>query len=133
MIPQDRGLEGLSSYFIFHLPIIVLMENNNYISFFGGEAKWSLNSKNYINLSLVYLGGSHSCSRSFSVVGFLCFTHSLIHSISFYSHLSFFHPLTFPHLCLCLGKEKELLKRNHGIFGCRYYWCNPTMNQDLHV
>jgi hypothetical protein len=56
MIPQERGLEGISTYFIFYLPIIVLMENNSYMSFLGGKAKWFLNSKNYINPSLVYLG-----------------------------------------------------------------------------
>jgi hypothetical protein len=35
MIPQERGLEGLSIYFIFYLPIFVLMENINYMSFLG--------------------------------------------------------------------------------------------------
>jgi hypothetical protein len=35
MIPQERGLEGISIYFIFYLPILVLMENISYMSFFG--------------------------------------------------------------------------------------------------
>jgi hypothetical protein len=35
MIPQERGLEGISIYFIFYLPIFVLMENISYMSFLG--------------------------------------------------------------------------------------------------
>jgi hypothetical protein len=35
MIPQERGIEGLSIYFIFYLPIFVLMENISYMSFLG--------------------------------------------------------------------------------------------------
>jgi hypothetical protein len=42
MIPQERGLEGISTYFIFYLPIIVLMENNSYMSFLGGRPSGSL-------------------------------------------------------------------------------------------
>jgi hypothetical protein len=39
--PQERGLEGLSIYFIFYLPIIVLMERIGYMSFFR-KAMWFL-------------------------------------------------------------------------------------------
>jgi hypothetical protein len=46
MIPQERGLEGLSIYFIFYLPIFVLMENNNYMSFLGGRPCGSLIPRN---------------------------------------------------------------------------------------
>jgi hypothetical protein len=41
MIPQERGLEGISIYFIFYLPIIVLMERSGYMSFLG-KAMWFL-------------------------------------------------------------------------------------------
>jgi hypothetical protein len=37
MVPQDRGLEGLSIYFIF-----CLMENNSYMSLLGGSPSVSL-------------------------------------------------------------------------------------------
>jgi hypothetical protein len=41
MIPQERGLEGLSIYFIFYLPIIVLMGRSGCMSFLG-KAMWFL-------------------------------------------------------------------------------------------
>jgi hypothetical protein len=41
MIPQERGIEGIPIYFILYLPIF-LMENNSYMSFFGGRPSGSL-------------------------------------------------------------------------------------------
>jgi hypothetical protein len=41
MIPQERGLEGLSIILYFILPIIVLIERSGYMSFFG-KAMWFL-------------------------------------------------------------------------------------------
>jgi hypothetical protein len=37
MIPQERGLNGLSLFIIFYLPIIDFMEKMGYMSFFGGR------------------------------------------------------------------------------------------------
>jgi hypothetical protein len=75
MIPQERGLEGISIYFIFYLPIFVLMENISYMSFLG-EGHVVLNSKKYINPSLVCLGvSSHSFTHSF--------THCSLFTLSF--------------------------------------------------
>jgi hypothetical protein len=80
MIPQERGLEGISSYFIFYLPLIVLMEKKSYMRFLAGKAKWLLNSKNSINPSLVCLGGSHSrCHSGYSTGCFYSPTHSVSH------------------------------------------------------
>jgi hypothetical protein len=42
MIAQERGFEGITIYFIFYLPIFVLMENKNYMSFIGGRTSGSL-------------------------------------------------------------------------------------------
>jgi hypothetical protein len=42
MIPKERGLEGLSIYFICYLPIFFLMENISYMSFLGGRPCGSL-------------------------------------------------------------------------------------------
>jgi hypothetical protein len=42
MIPKERGIEGLSIYFIFYLTIFILMENNSYMSFLGGRPSGSL-------------------------------------------------------------------------------------------
>jgi hypothetical protein len=44
MIPQERGLEGLSLLLYFYLPIIDFMEKRGYMSFLG-EAMWFLISK----------------------------------------------------------------------------------------
>jgi hypothetical protein len=44
MIPQERGLEGLSIYFIFYLPIIDFIEKRGYMNFLA-EAMWFLISK----------------------------------------------------------------------------------------
>jgi hypothetical protein len=35
MIPQERGLKGLSLFIIFYLPIIDFMEKRGYMSFLG--------------------------------------------------------------------------------------------------
>jgi hypothetical protein len=111
------------------------MENNSYMCILGEEAKWFLNSKNYINPSLVYLWGSHYFS-----FGLFFFTHSLIHSISCRSHLSLFsHSVhSFTHSSFLNGvlswvKENKLLERIHGFVGYKDYWYVSTMNQGLHV
>jgi hypothetical protein len=51
MIPQERGLEGITVYFIFYLPIIFLI----YMSFLG-KAMWLLIFKD-INPYCWFLGG----------------------------------------------------------------------------
>jgi hypothetical protein len=105
MIPQERELEGIITYFIFYLPIIVLMEKNSYMSFLGGKAKWLLNSKNYINPSLVCLGGSHSHYHSSSYVGFFyspihSLTHCSIHRLTILFTLKFVHSTTHPYFLI---------------------------------
>jgi hypothetical protein len=140
MIPQERGIEGLSIYFIFLFSIFFLMENRSYVSFLG-EGQELLDSQEFINPFLVYWGDwswflilySHSHSLSHYVFGFS--TYSCIHSrtCSLFTPLmdislhSFPHSFIFPHVCLGLGKGDEMMKCNHGIIGCRDYWCNPTM------
>jgi hypothetical protein len=37
MIPQERGLKGISIFIIFYLPIIDFMEKRGYMSFLGGR------------------------------------------------------------------------------------------------
>jgi hypothetical protein len=39
MIPQERGIDGLSIYFIFYVPMIFLMERSGYMSFLE-KAMW---------------------------------------------------------------------------------------------
>jgi hypothetical protein len=35
MIPQEMGLDEISIYFIYYLPILVIMNNNSYMRFLG--------------------------------------------------------------------------------------------------
>jgi hypothetical protein len=46
MIPQARGIEGISIYFIFYLPIFVLMDNKKYMIFLGGKPSGFLIPRN---------------------------------------------------------------------------------------
>jgi hypothetical protein len=128
--------------FFFNYPFC-LMGEISYVSFLG-EGHEVLDSQELHKNHPWSVGGVHSLSHSHShSFLFFCwsphsfthsFIHSHIHSLLFVHTLSwrfhsihFFHPLIFPHSCLGLGKEDKLLKRNHGIVGCRDCWCNPTM------
>jgi hypothetical protein len=76
MIPQERGLEGLSVYFIFFNYPFFLMGEISYVSFLG-EGHEVLDSKELLEPIPILLGGSFICSFSHprpcyhSSVGFL--------------------------------------------------------------
>jgi hypothetical protein len=72
MIPQERGVNGLSIFIIFYLPILVLIEKSGYMSFLG-EAMWFLVLSNYINPTCGLFGGSLGSYSPFTLTLFSLF------------------------------------------------------------
>jgi hypothetical protein len=117
MIPQERGLEGLSVYFIFFNYPFCLMGEISYMSFLG-EGHEVLDSQELHKPIPGLLGGSFSLSLSFSFL-FFCwflthaFIHSLIHSLARCSPLLWrfhsIHSLTHSSFLMCvLAWERKM-------------------------
>jgi hypothetical protein len=126
MIPQERGIEGISvySYYNYHF----FSKGGNRLCELLGEIQEVLYSppSKLLKLASGLIGGL--------IVG--SFSPSLLHS-----HHSVPHALSFTHLhaptysfidpsiihVLARGKGAELLKISHGIVGCSGRWCDLAM------
>jgi hypothetical protein len=133
MIPQERGFEGLSAYFLFQLPF--LSKECDRLHELLGEGYEVLDSPCEILEPIPGLIVGLFVGQWSLIIG--SSTPSLLHFIYLFpsrpSMHSLTHPLIHPHLRLGLVKGKELLRINHRLVGCSGRWCNPAMTWGFHV